>query len=184
MEVRLSTVFNRADSRGRCWPLSACPPPHSCIPNAVFTRSVLRCEYQRERALLVNKPSAGGGGERNKDCVWIHIPLLQLFWQQRNIVHIGIDYVNCTQLGVMFYRIECEAVFCICFVTRRTWFSAQTQTHYRSVPRTWTAPWAKPPGPSRRPPKRYSWSLYHPPPKREWLESSVEKPLSRPTFCQ
>lgn len=42
----------------------------------------------------------------------------------------------------------------LCFITRRTWFSAQCPTRSRSAPRTWTALWARPPEPSRRPPKR------------------------------
>lgn len=80
---------------------SVCLPSHSCIPNAVFTGSALQCEYQRDRALLVNKPSAGWGGEKIKTdfvcdfvfvCVFVCVcpitqSLLKLFWQ-RSIMYL------------------------------------------------------------------------------------------------
>lgn len=92
-------------------------------------------------------------GERNKECVSYYTSPLATNLTPKHNVSIGIDCMNCT-LQVMIYYIEFEAVLYFSLVTRRIWFSVRTQTRYRSAPRIWTAPWAKPPGPSRRPRKR------------------------------
>lgn len=118
---------------------------------------------EREPCLLTSPLQAEGERQIKTVCLNAYPPLETVLAAEKHIVCIGIDYVNSINsvwfilfFFLLFFWIEFKATFCICSVTRRTWFSVQTQTHYRSAPRTWTAPWVKPPGPSRRPPKRYS----------------------------
>ena len=104
-----------------------------------YTGSVLQCEYQRDRARLVNKTSAGWGGEKNQDCVCVSVSLcvclcvcvcvcvcvrartsyytipLETILAVKHNVSIDIDYMNCT-LQVMIYDIEFEAVLLLLFV--------------------------------------------------------------------
>lgn len=125
-------VVGRSSSRGHC------RPPLSLLPHIQHSP----CHFHWVRAAVwisMRRPSLVKTvhcRERNEESV------CETSWTSPRLTEACALLIRVT-----IYHVEFVGV---CFLTRRTWFSVQTQTLSRSAPRIWTAPWAKPPGPLRR----------------------------------